>query len=146
MRDRLLFDTAHPIRDMEQSIRRKLATAGVGFEALDETGEKTAEEMEAELKVVCQSALVDEAKKAYEDVMFSEGRYSKEILTVRVQMIKDALVEAGVDHAVLDETGEKSSKDIEDYLKKLVDEAKYIDPLVPKMPIGENGPFGSRSV
>lgn len=146
MRDRLLFDTAHPIRDMEQSIRRKLATAGVGFEALDETGEKTAEEMEAELKVVCQSALVDEAKKAYQEVVKFHSSYAKEILTVKVQMIKDTLVEAGVDHAVLDETGEKSSKDIEDYLKKLVDEAKYIDPLVPKMPIGENGPFGSRSV
>ncbi|MEQ1789858.1 MAG: hypothetical protein ABL857_05380, partial [Rickettsiales bacterium] len=83
-------------------IEDNLKAAGVGFEALDKEGKKSANDMRKEVHIRA-------AKNYFEDLKSGNGS---------VEIIKDHLKEAGVGFEALDKEGKKSTVQINGELEK----------------------------
>lgn len=102
-----------------RSMERKLQEAAVGFDALDPTGEKTAEQMKRVVEERVKQTYIEQAR---------EHLYNGEeglALSRRFAAIKECLDNAGVGFEALDKHGKKNAAEMQEEVKRFIDE-RYI--------------------
>jgi uncharacterized protein YebE (UPF0316 family) len=104
--------------DNLRHIENALEYAGVDYSALDPSGQKTNDEMKAELDKKSTSALIACARKQYGDLLSSD-HYAFECAEISNDILQ-TLKAAGVSYAALDPSGQKTNNMIEKDIKRRI--------------------------